>query len=428
VQRCALGLIGWGTVGGGVLDLLARDGAVIRQRCGLDLAVTRIVTRDPGRARTQSAAGATVGTDLRLILDDPAIGTVIHLVGGTDVARDICLACIAAGKHVVTANKAMLAVHGDAIFAAAAAKGVGIAFEAAVAGAIPVIAAVRDGLVASRITGISAILNGTCNYILTRMEVDELSYTDALAEAQRLGYAEADPTIDVDGTDTAHKLALLARIAFTARITMADIRIEGIQNISFQDIESARTMGARIKLIAAARQRPEGLELRVAPTLVPYEHPLADVSRNFNGIHIDSVAAGATLLVGQGAGALPTASAVLADVVDVVTGRYQLTSSRFNFFTTTAPLRLLPETEEVTSSYARFQVPDKPGILAGITNLLSQHGVSVQSIHQGQPDDRQCATIEVVTHPLPGGSFLTAIEAIDRQGLTIKPTVTLRRL
>jgi homoserine dehydrogenase len=369
-----------------------------------------------------------VGRDLGLILDDPTIATVIHLVGGTDLARDLCLACVRAGKHVVTANKAMLAVHGDEIFAAAAAKGVGIAFEAAVAGAIPVIAAVRDGLVASRITGISAILNGTCNYILTRMEVDELSYADALAEAQRLGYAEADPTIDVDGTDTAHKLALLARIAFTARLAMTDIRIEGIQNISFQDIESARTMGARIKLIAAARLRADGLELRVAPTLVPFEHPLADVSRNFNGIHIDSAAAGSTLLVGQGAGALPTASAVLADVVDVATGRYQLTSSRFNFFTAAAPQRFLSETEEVTSSYARFQVPDRPGILAGITNILSQHGVSVSSIHQGEPNERKRAIIEVVTHPLRGGAFLQAIEMIDQQGLTIEPTVTLRRL
>ncbi|MBA2481007.1 MAG: homoserine dehydrogenase, partial [Planctomycetes bacterium] len=362
------------------------------------------------------------------ILGDPEIGTVIHLVGGTTAARDLCLACIQAGKHVVTANKAMLAEHGDEIFAAAAAKGVGVAFEAAVAGGIPVIAAVRDGLVANRIEAIYAILNGTCNFILTKMELEGKGFAEALAEAQKLGYAEADPTLDVDGTDSAHKLALLARIAFNARIPIASVRLEGIQQLTFQDIRSAKTMNCRIKLLAAARQRPTGLELRVAPTLVPLEHPLADVSKNYNGIYVVSDAAGPTLLVGQGAGALPTASAVLADVVDVVSGRYALTCRRFAFFTASQVLAFVPENDEYTGSYARFAVPDRPGILAGITNVLSANGVSVLSIHQGEPDTSGTALIEVVTHPLRGGSFLTAVAEIDRTGLTLQPTVTLRRL
>ncbi len=428
MERCAIGLIGWGTVGTGVVDILARDAAVISERCGLDLYIKTIVTRSPARRREQSPGAATVTSDIQVLLRDPEIATVIHLVGGTTDARTLCLQCISAGKNVVTANKAMLAEHGDEIFAAAAERGVGIAFEAAVAGGIPVIAALRDGLVANRIQAIYAILNGTCNFILTKMESEGKGYQEALAEAQKLGYAESDPTLDVDGTDTAHKLALLARIAFNARIPVVKVRVEGIQNLGFLDIRSAKTMGARIKLIAAARHRPEGLELRVAPTLVPLDHPLADVSKNYNGIYIVGDAAGPTLLVGQGAGALPTASAVLADVVDVASGRYQHTASRFAFFRGGKDINFLPESEEYTGSYARFAVPDRAGVLAGISNVLSAHGVSVLSIHQGEPDEAGSALIEVVTHPVRGGSFLTAVEAIDSSGLTLKPTVTLRRL
>jgi homoserine dehydrogenase len=427
MECCQLGLFGWGTVGGGVLEVLSRDGGLIRARCGLDLRLKAIVTRTPSRVRPQPAGGAVVGSDPALILDDPAIGTVLLMVGGTTAAYDLCLRAIQAGKHVVTANKALLAVHGDALFAAAAAKGVGIAFEAAVAGGIPVIAALRDGLVANRIEAIYAILNGTCNYILTTMEQENLGYAEALAEAQRLGYAEADPTLDTDGSDTAHKLALLARIAFNAAIPLAKVRVEGIQRIGFLDIRSAHTMGARIKMLAVARQRPEGLELRVAPTLVPLDHPLADVHKNYNGIYMVGDAAGPTLLVGQGAGPLPTASAVLADVVDVCSGRYQVTAKRFTFFQGGTQPTFLSESDEHTGSYARFVVPDRAGILAGITQALSTHGVSVLSIHQGEPAQGR-AMIEIVTHPLRGGAFLSAIENIDRQGLTMESTVCLRRL
>jgi homoserine dehydrogenase len=295
-----------------------------------------------------------VSDDITTILQDSDIRVVIHVVGGTTVARDLCIACLQAGKHVVTANKALLAVHGDELFALAAKHGVTIAFEAAVAGGIPVIAALRDGLVANRIKAIYAILNGTCNYILTRMTEDGKGYAEALKEAQALGYAESDPTLDVNGTDTAHKLAILARIAFHSRIPINDIRCEGIENLTAQDIASAKTMGARIKLLAVAQQTERGLELRVAPTLIQSNHPLSNVNQNYNGVYIDGSAAGPTLLVGQGAGALPTASAVLADVVDVCTGRYQNTAKRFQFFTSAQEAHLLPEADEVTGSYARF--------------------------------------------------------------------------
>lgn len=428
MERCAIGLIGWGTVGGGVVQILQQDADLFRERCGLDLALTRIVTRTPGRARDQVATGVVVSDRVDDLLADDAIRVVIHLVGGTTAATDLCRACLTAGKHVITANKAMLAEHGDELFALAEAKGVSIAFEAAVAGGIPVIAALRDGLVANRIDGIHAILNGTCNYILSQMESAGMSYADALAGAQRLGYAEADPTLDVDGTDTAHKLAILARIAFHGRIPLSSIRTEGIQTITYQDIVSARRMGARIKLLAVAQRRPAGLELRVAPTLVPLDHPLAAINANHNGIAITSSHAGATLLVGPGAGARPTASAVLADLVDVCTGRYEATARRFAFFRPGLEAPLLAERDELTGSYARFTVPDRAGVLAGIATILSNHGVSLRSIHQEEPGVDGSAIIEAVTHPLRGGSFLAAVETIDRSGLTVRPTVILRRL
>jgi homoserine dehydrogenase len=407
---------------------LTRDPNLIRDRCGLDVHLKTIVTRNPGRTRSQHPGSAIVTDQLSAILDDPEISTVIHLVGGIDVAKQICASCLSAGKHVVTANKAMLAEHGDELFAQAAKHRVSIAFEAAVAGGIPIIAALRDGLVANRIDAIYGILNGTSNYILTRMEEDGKSYADSLKEAQEMGYAEADPTLDVDGTDTVHKLAILARIAFHSRIPFHSIRREGIQNISFQDITSAKTMGARIKLLAVAKRGEGGLELRVAPTLVPIDHPLASVTKNYNGIHVIGSAAGPTLLVGQGAGALPTASAVLADVVDLCAGRYQATANRFRFFTTAEEVSLLPEDAELTASYARFVVPDRAGVLAGITNALSTHGVSILSIHQGTPDTSGSAVIQVVTHPLRSHSFFSAIRMIDSSGLTLQPTTTLRRL
>ena len=428
MHGCPIGLIGWGTVGGGVVEILQRDPQLLPERCGLDIQLKTIVTRRPERERAQSPGTAVVTDRLEILLADRSISTVIHLVGGTTVAKDICIACLDAGKHVVTANKALLAEHGDELFARAASRGVSIAFEAAVAGGIPIIAALRDGLVANRIDAIYAILNGTCNYILTRMEEEGRSYGDALLEAQRLGYAEEDPTLDVNGTDTAHKLAILARIAYHSRIPIHAIRCEGIQQITQADILSAKTMGARIKLLAVAKRGDGGLELRVAPTLVPLDHPLASVRRNYNGIHVLGSAAGPTLLVGQGAGALPTASAILADVVDVCTGRYQATTSRFRFFSAAHDVALLPEDAELTGSYARFHVPDRAGVLASITQIFSQHGVSILSIHQGTPDAQGHATIEVVTHPLTSRSFFAAIHSIDGQQVTLTPTVTLRRL
>lgn len=428
MEACPIGLVGWGTVGSGVVEILERDRSIFRDRCGLDIQIAAIVTRTPGRKRGQSSGPALVSDRLEAVLANPHIKVVVHLVGGVTEAADICKACLKAGKHVVTANKAMLATHGDSLFPLAARHGVSIAFEAAVAGGVPIIAALRSGLVANRIEGIYGILNGTCNHILTRMEEDGLSYRTALGEAQQLGYAEADPSLDVDGRDTAHKLALLARIAFHGRIPLPAIKCTGIDSISVDDILSARTLGCRIKLLAVARLLSGGLELRVAPTLVPLAHPLASVRSNFNGIFTLSSNAGPTLLTGQGAGALPTASAVLSDVVDLCTGSYQATSSRFRFFSTSDEVAILPEADEVSGCYARFLVPDRAGVLAGITNVLCSSDISILSIHQGVPNHQGLATIELLTHPVRRGDFLAAVSQIDSGGLTVKPTVILRRL
>lgn len=421
-----IGIIGFGVVGGGVVDVLAKDRAVIAARTGVDLELRSVVSLPPYQ-RTD-VLGASLGKDLAAITNDPAIRIVLLLVGGTTFAKDMCLACLKAGKHVVTSNKALIAEHGDTLFAVAKEHKVAIAFEAAVAGGIPIIGALRDGLAANRIESITGILNGTCNFILTMMEQKQWSYQQALAEAQRLGYAEADPTLDVNGTDTAHKLAILSRIAFGIRVPLAALRIEGIQNVTAQDMASAARLKSRIKLLAMATQRPEGLELHVAPTLVPLDHPLAAVHMNYNGVYVVGSSSGPQLYTGQGAGALPTASAVLSDVIDVALGRAEQTFGSFGFVHHPTPPSFLPEAEERTASYARFVSPDKPGILAGITQILSSKGISIRSIFQGEADAQGQASIELVTHPARGGDFLDAVAEIDRKQLTAAPTVCYRRL
>ena len=421
-----IGIIGFGVVGGGVVEVLGRDRAAIAARTGIDLELRAIVSKPP--YQRSAVPGARLGADIALITSDPAIRIALLLVGGTTVAKDLSLACLNAGQHVVTSNKALIAAHGDELYAVAQAKGVAIAFEAAGAGGIPVIAALRDGLAANRIESIHAILNGTCNYILTQMEQKAWSYQQALAEAQRLGYAEADPTLDVDGTDTAHKLGILARIAFETRIPLGSVRTEGIQGLTQQDLESAKRLKCRIKLLAVARRQERGLELRVAPTLVPEDHPLAAVHMNYNGIYVVGSASGPQLFTGQGAGALPTASAVLADVIDVALGKTLASFNNFKFFNNPQPTPFLPESDELTGSYARFVTPDKPGVLAGITNIFASHSISVRSMFQAEPDSEGRATIEVVTHPVLGGAFLNAVAEIDRMGITTAPSVCYRKL
>jgi homoserine dehydrogenase len=328
-QAHRIAIIGRGTVGGGVVDILAREGAVIARRCGVDLELAAVVTRTPSRQRSQALPpGCRLSADFGLVLDDPSIQTVLLLVGGTTDAREICLRCLTAGKHVVTANKAILAEFWDELFACAERHGVCLGFESSVAGGVPVIGALRDGLVANRIDAVQGILNGTCNYILTMMEEAGLSYDEALAQAQALGYAEADPAFDVNGSDTAHKIAILARLAFQTRINFRQVDIRGIEALGPGDIASARRLGCRIKLLGIAQRFPDGISLAAAPTLVPLGHPLASVRLNYNAVNIEADAAGPNTLIGQGAGARPTASAVLSDVVAIACGERALSGPR----------------------------------------------------------------------------------------------------
>lgn len=429
IQEYGIGLVGWGTVGNGVLQLLQDDAELIRERCGIAVQCRAIVTRNPKRPREQRLQGdAVLGDDLALILNDPQIRTVLHLVGGTEAAFDIAAACLTAGKHVVTANKALLAERGRELFPLARQNKVAIAFEAAVAGGIPVIASLRDGLVANHIKSLHAILNGTCNYVLTQMEENNLDFSEAVAQAQELGYAEDDPTLDIDGADSAHKLAILARIAFSTVIDFGSFSVEGIRNITAEDIASAKRLDCRIKLLAVAARREHGLELRVAPTLVPLDHPLASVPANYNGVLIDAHAAGPTLLVGQGAGALPTASAVISDLVGIATGAYQETAGVFSFFEPSETMPLVPEREELTGSYARFTVPDRPGVLAGISSALAAREISIMSLRQDRPDHETKAVLEIITHPCASGDFLDAIAAMERDHLLVGTPTLLRRI
>jgi len=429
METHGVGIVGWGVVGSGAVEILERERELLAGRCGIDFRLKAIVDVDLDTERpVRPGPDTVIADDLTAILGDGSIDTVLHLVGGTTYARDIALACLQAGKHVVTSNKALVAEHGDELFAAARDHQAVIAYEAAVAGGIPVIAALREGLVANRIQALHAILNGTCNFILTQMEERGMGFDDAVKLAQELGYAEADPSLDVDGVDTAHKLAILARIAFGRSVAFGDISVEGIRGITAADIASAKRLGCRIKLLAVAVPREADFELRVAPCLVPLDHPVAGVSANYNAVLADAHAAGPTLLVGQGAGSLPTASAVIADLVDIATGGYAEVAKRFSFFQPAERLAVCAENEEVTGSYARFTVKDEPGVLAKITGMLSDHGISILSVHQESPEDADHAVVEVTTHRARGANFFAAIHEIDGSGITTAETSTLRTL
>ncbi len=420
-----VGLIGWGTVGGGVLDILSQEKHRIEQRCGQEVSIKTIVTRSPSRSRSQNAGSALVTDDINVILNDESIAAVILLVGGTDISKEFCIQCLEAGKHVITANKAIIAEYWDELFAIAQDNNVILAFEAAVAGSIPIIDSLRDGFVANRIDGVEGILNGTCNYILTMMEECNLSYDSALEKAKELGYAEADPTLDVNGMDTAHKTAILARLSFNTQISMDSMNIEGIESLSAGDIESAKRLGARIKLLGLAQRQENGISLSVEPTLVPITHQLASVRLNNNAILIDGHACGPSVLIGQGAGALPTASAVLSDTIDIITGARQQAGPR-NCNVTFESLDIIEDNLNRAPFYIRFVVQDESGVLAKICSSFSNHSISIDSVNQSTGNDNGEATIEIVTHPCLRSSLSSVINELGSK--PILDVVTMKYL
>ena len=386
-----VGLLGLGTVGGGTVNVLRRNAEEITRRAGRGIQVVHAAARDLSKSRICNSVGIRLTAKPIEVVDDPEVEIIVELIGGTDTARDLVNRAIANGKHVVTANKALIARHGNEIFAAARAQGVMVAFEAAVAGGIPIIKAIREGLAGNRIEWLAGIINGTGNFILTEMRDKGRDFADVLAEAQQLGYAEADPTFDVEGIDAAHKLTILAAIAFGIPLQFDKVYTEGITRITREDVNYAEQLGYRIKHLALSRRTSKGIELRVHPTLIPYRRLIANVDGVMNAIVVTGDAVGPTLYYGAGAGAEPTASAVVADLVDVVRALTSDPENRVPHLAFQADalsdFPILPMEEVETAYYLRMQATDRPGVLADVTRILADHSISIEAILQKEPVD-----------------------------------------
>lgn len=411
-----VGLLGLGVVGGGTWSVLARNAEEIARRAGRRIEVTRIAVRDVEKARARVGTQIPVSTDVHALVRDPDIDIVVELIGGDTLALELVREAIANGKHVVTANKALLAKHGNEIFAAASARGVMVAFEAAVAGGIPIIKAIREGLTANRIQWLAGIINGTTNFILSEMRSRGLPFADVLAQAQRLGYAEADPTFDVEGVDAAHKLTLLASLAFGIPVQFDKAYIEGISQLAQEDIAHAEKLGYRIKLLAITKRRADGIELRVHPALVPAHRLLANVEGAMNAVLVSGDAVGPTLYYGQGAGEEPTASAVVADLVDVTRLHTADPGHRVPHLAfqpdALSDVQILPIEMVSTSYYLRLRVDDQPGVLADLARVLADRSISIGSMVQ-QPSVEGSADIIFLTHEALEGNVNQAIKHIE---------------
>jgi homoserine dehydrogenase len=431
MKEIHVGLIGFGTVGKGLANTLLAQKERLLQKTG-SVFVLSTVADIALRSLPEEFSGVTLTNDANDIFADPKIDIVVELIGGMEPARSFLLKAIANGKHVVTANKALLAVHGREIFQAAAEKNVEVGFEASVGGGIPVIKALKEGLVANRINYIKGIMNGTANYILSQMTDHGTPFQEVLKEAQKLGYAEADPTYDVEGIDTAHKLAILMTIAYGQSVHLDDITVEGISSIQPIDIQFARKFGYRIKLLAISRNHGDHVEARVHPTMVPENHMLATINGAFNGIQFQGDTVGDVLLYGQGAGMMPTGSAVAADVVDI--GR----NIAFGCINRVPALSYLPEhigkptitpmQQLVCPYYFRITALDQPGVLATITGIFGKHGISIRSMMQQERDANEPVYIVFRTHRTTEGAVEKAIAEIDALDVCTVPTVKIRLL
>ncbi len=427
-----LGLLGAGVVASGVVKVLQRNQAEILRRAGRGIEVTRVAARNPAKARAALGDSLPITEDFNAVVTDPKIDIVVELIGGTTVAKDLILRAIAAGKHVVTANKALLAVHGTEIFAAASARGVMVAFEAAVAGGIPIIKALREGLTANRIQWIAGIINGTTNFILSEMRSKGLDFGEVLKEAQRLGYAEADPTFDIEGVDAAHKATIMSAIAFGTPVQFERAHIEGITQLQATDIAYAEQLGYRIKLLGVTRRRDEGIELRVHPTLVPAKRLIANVEGAMNAVVVHGDAVGSTLYYGKGAGSEPTASAVVADLVDVTRLHTADPDHRVPHLAfqpgALDPTPILPIDEVVTAFYLRLRVADQTGVLARITGILAEHDISIDAVLQREAgDDENQTDLIILTHDTVEGRMNLALAKMQALPTVLQPIVRIRK-
>jgi homoserine dehydrogenase len=423
-----IGLVGFGTIGTGVVRALASHGALIAERLGFPLELARIADVDLERDRGVSLSGVRLSRDWRELVNDPEIDLVVELIGGTRVAKDVVLGALDAGKHVVTANKALLATHGAEIYALAASKQTEIAFEASVGGTIPVLRALREGLCADRVLALHGIVNGTCNFILTQMEAHGEPYEVCLKRAQELGYAEPDPSFDVDGVDSAHKLAILVGLAFGARLAPDAFPIDGIRRIVPADVEYARRIGLRIKLLAVAKRSASGIEARVHPTMIPRESVLAGVDGSMNAIEVRGELSGPTLYYGAGAGALPTASAVLADLMELARARRLGISGRVPPLGTREPTDavLCKPGEERGEYYVRFTALDKPGVLSRITGALGARGISIASVLQEERHESRAVPIVLTIHEARQADLDAALAEIARLPEVVAPAQKIR--
>ena len=429
-SRVTVGLIGFGTVGGGVAKILFENAEVIRQRVGVPIDLVRIADLDITTDRGLSLPDGVLTMDAQSVLQDPDIDIVVELIGGYDPAKHFILTAMQQGKSVVTANKALLAVHGEEVFHAATSAGVDIGFEASVGGGIPIIKALTEGLVANRVTSMFGIMNGTSNYILTRMTEEGKSFQEILFDAQEKGYAEADPTFDIEGVDAAHKLAVMVNLAFGTPVNMKDIHTEGISDLSTLDIDFAREFGFTIKLLSIAKYQGGEIEARVHPTLVPSQSPIAQVSGVYNAIHVLGDAVGDVVLYGKGAGALATASAVVSDIVDIarnrlkhVAGRVPVASFQWD---QRAPIRIRPMEEISSMYYLRFVVRDQPGVLSQIAGTLGQHHISISSVLQKGREEGQAVPLVIMTHRSSERAIQTALQTINHMSFIAEPTTLLR--
>ncbi len=417
MEKTKVAIVGLGTVGSGVARLLLDHGDRTARHAGRVLWLEQVVVRDLKKKRDCEVPSGLISDDLTRITRDPEIKAVAHLLGGLEPARTIMLKLLESGKDVITANKALLAEHGPELFDRARELGRSIAFEASVAGGIPIVANISQCLSANQIESLAAILNGTSNFILTHMEASGMAYDDAVREAQRLGYAEADPTMDVDGTDTAQKLAILAHLAFGSRIPWSDIPRRGIDTLDAADLRYANELGYRIKLLAVARLDEGGLELHVSPTLLKIGTPLAEVRGAFNAVRVVGDAVGPLFFHGLGAGQMPTASAVVADMIDTVVGRTAITFRTLELWSQREDDRVpLRDPSTVRSRYyLRFHVDDRPGVLSEITGALGEQGISIASVIQHEPSSPDTAVVPlvIITHVTTEGATQRALAEID---------------
>jgi homoserine dehydrogenase len=431
-----VGLLGVGTVGSGVHTVLRRNREEITRRAGRDIELAVVADLDLERARRIVGDSVPVVSDARAVIADPQIDIVVELIGGYGVARQLVLEAIAAGKHVVTANKALLAVHGTEIFAAASNKGVMVAFEAAVAGGIPIIKALREGLTANRIEWIAGIINGTTNFILSEMRSKGLGFDAVLKEAQRLGYAEADPTFDIEGVDAAHKATLMSAIAFGIPVQFDKAYVEGITRLEAQDIRYAEQLGYRIKLLGITKRAAQGIELRVHPSLVPTKRLIANVEGAMNAVVVQGDAVGTTLYYGKGAGSEPTASSVIADLVDVARLHTVDPLNRVPHLAfqpgAMSALPVLPMSEVCTSYYLRLRVADEAGVLARVTGLLAEAGISIDAVLQREADEvggegSNQTDLIILTHDCVEARMNQAMTKMQALSSVLAPIVRIRK-